>query len=140
MGGEADAALRAEAEVFGRYLLGEAVPAVLVERYALASQRLFPGSGVAADAAVLDFARRHRWAVGCLDGASALRRSSGLLRSKLLVMSAICEASTEAGAAFLPRVVPVPSLLLRLGVAGMAAVFQAVCGLVLLHWLERRAR
>ena len=139
MSGEEDAGLQHEAQVFARYLLGTDAPPVLVARYVAASRRLFPGSPAPADAAVVAFARRHPWSVGCLDGASALRRSSGLLRSKLLVMSAICEASPEVGDAFLPRVVAVPLLLLRLGGAGIAAVTQALGGLVLLKWVERRA-
>lgn len=139
MGGEQAAALAEEARVFGRYLLGTTVPPVLVERYVAASTRLFPVPHAPADAAVVAFARTHPWAVACLDGASALKRSSGLLRSKLLVMSAICEASTEAGGEFLPRVAAIPLLLLRLGIAGTAAVLQALCGLALLSWVERRA-
>jgi hypothetical protein len=131
--------LAAEARVFGRYLVGTEVSTILVDRYVAASRRVFAGVAAPADAAVLAFARQHPWAVGCLDGAAALRRPASLLRSKLLVMSAICEASPEAGAAFLPRVVAVPWLLVRLGVAGTAAVLQAVVGLALLPWVERRA-
>ena len=131
--------LAREARVFGRYLLGAAVPDVLVDRYIAASERLFPEPPTLADAAVVAFARRHPWAVGCLDGAVALRRPAGLLRSKLLVMSAICEAAPETGEAFLPRVVAVPVLVLRLGIAGAMAVLQAVIGLLLLPWVERRA-
>jgi hypothetical protein len=122
--------LQDEARVFGRYLVRGTVPAELVERYCAANAALFGGAPPAADAAIVRFARRHPWSVGFLDGACALLRPTGLLRGKLLVMSAILETSPEFADEFLPRSLNPLGLVTRLAVSGTAAVIRAAVGAV----------
>ncbi len=129
--------LAQEGRVFGRYLIGRDPAADLIARYGAASRTIFPNDPPPEDAALVAFARRRPWSIACLDGACALRRPSGLLRGKLLVMSAICEAATGSGDAFIPRVVPVPVLMVRLAVAGAAAVLQAGVGLAMYPFVVR---
>jgi hypothetical protein len=130
--------LAEEGRLFGRYILGTNPSAELIARYAAASQTIFPNAPSAADAALVSFARRHTWSIGCLDGACALLRPAGLLRGKLLVMSAICEAAPGSGDEFLPRVAAVPALVVRLALSGAAAVLQAVIGLVMYPFVVGR--
>ena len=134
-----DAALEDEARIFGRYLVGGTPEPALVARYCAASRALWPAPPGARDAALLDFVRRRPWSVGPLDAAAALLDPGGLLRSKVLVMSALLEATPSHADDFLPRPVPAPALLWRLAASGTAAVAQAVFG-VLLYRLAGRAR
>ncbi len=134
----AEGQLLEEGRVFGRYMLGKDPSLELVARYAAASQTIFPDAPPPADAALVAFARRHTWSIGCLDGACALRRPTGTLRGKLLVMSAICEAAPGSGDEFMPRVVAVPVLVFRLAVSGAAAVLQAGIGLALYPFVAGR--
>ena len=120
--------LATEARVFARYLVGRTPPPELAARYAAASAALFAGPPAPGDAALVAFARRHPWSVGLLDGACALLRPSGLLRGKLLVLSAILETSPAFADEFLPRGLGPIGLFFRLAVSGTAAVVRAVVG------------
>ncbi len=130
--------LTEEGRVFGRYLLGKAPSAELVARYAAASRTLLPDVPLPEDASVVAFARRRPWSIGCLDGACALRRPTGTLRSKLLIMSAICEAAPGSGDEFLPRVAAVPALVAQVIIEGAMAVMQAGIGLALYPFVAGR--
>jgi len=132
-------ALEGEAIAFTRYLLGRTPPAELVARYSEASRVLFGAPASPADAAVLGFARRHPWSVGYLDAAAGLLRPAGLLRAKILVMSAILETSPAFADEFLPRSVPPFSLAVQLVVSGTAAVVRTAVG-VALHAAAVRPR
>jgi hypothetical protein len=134
-----DAALEAEARIFGRYLVGSPPEPVLVARYCAASRTLWPDPPGPRDAAVLAFVRRRPWSVGPLDAAAALLDPGGLLRSKVLVMSALLEATPAYADAFLPRAVSTPALLWQLASSGAVAVAQAALG-ALLYPLVGRAR
>ena len=134
-----DAALEDEARIFGRYLVGDTPEPALVARYCAASRALWPGPPGARDAALLDFVRRRPWSVGPLEAAAALLDPGGLLRGKVLVMSALLEATPSHADDFLPRPVPAPALLWCLAASGTVAVTQAALG-VLLYRLAGRAR
>jgi len=123
-----DAALEAEARIFGRYLVGGTPEPAVVARYCAASRALWPAPPDARDAALLDFVRRRPWSVGSLDGAAALLDPGGLLRSKVLVMSALLEATPTHADDFLPRSASAPALLWRLASSGTVAVLQAAVG------------
>ena len=136
---ETDAELDAEAHAFARYLVRRAPPAELVARYREATRMLFVSAVGPADAAILRFARRHPWSVGYLDAAAGLLRPGGLLRAKLLVMSAILETSPAFADEFLPRSVPPLRLAAEVVLSGTAAVVHAAVGLVL-HGVAARPR
>src|SRR5206468_10013985 len=132
--------LDTEARVFGRYLVGRIPPRELVARYRDASRTLFVRAVSPADAAIVRFARRHPWSAGFLDAAEGLVHPGGLLRSKILVMSAILETSPAFADEFLPRSVHPLRLVARLAVSGTAAVFRAAVGVVLHRAAARAGR
>ena len=129
--------LAAEARLFGRYLAGRVPPPELVARYVAAAGALFDSAVPPAEAAVLRFVHRHAWSLGPLDAASGLLQPGGALRSRLLVMAAVLEASPEFADAFLPRNVSLARFLGRLAVSGTIAVGQALLGAVLLPVASR---
>jgi hypothetical protein len=134
-----DAALEAEARVFAHYLVGGTPEPAVVARYCAASRALWPAPPGARDSALLDFVRRRPWSVGPLDAAAALLDPGGLLRSKVLMMSALLEATPAHADDFLPRSVSARALLWRLASSGTVAVLQAAVG-ALLYRLVGRAR
>lgn len=95
--------LRTEARVFGRLILGEEPPAVLMERYVKAHEFLLRCTHPSRDVAVVAFAREHPWLASCLDAAAALRVPDSLLRKKVMLMAAILETSRFGADRFLPR-------------------------------------
>jgi hypothetical protein len=128
-----------EARLFARYLVGRVPPPDLVERYRDASRTIWGGGAAPAEDALLTFVHRHPWAVGPLDAATSLLRPGGLLRSRILTMAAILEASPAFADDFLPRSVSKGALAWQILASGAAASLQALIGLVLLP-LARRAR
>jgi hypothetical protein len=136
--GQADPAAL-EALLFARYLVGRVPPPDLVQRYRDASRTIWAGGAAAAEEALVTFVRRHPWAVGPLDAATSLLRPGGLLRSKILTMAAILEASPAFADDFLPRSVSTGALVWQIVAGGAAAGTQALIGLVLLPF-ARRAR
>lgn len=128
-----------EARVFGRYLIGQIPPPELIARYVAAVRELFTAPASASDAAQVAFACRHPAALPFLDAAAGLRHPGGLLRSKLLVMSAVLEASPAFADEYLPRTPGRLALLAQLALHGSAAVLQALLGLLLLP-IASRAR
>ena len=133
------AVLDLEAQVFGRYLVGERPPAELVARYRAANETLFAEPVSGEDAAIVAFARRHPWSVGPLDAATGLFRPASALRNKILVMAAILEATPAFADEFLlPPVRPV-ALALRVTGLGLVAVARTLFGVALLP-LAARAR
>ena len=133
-------ALRTEATVFGRYLVGGTPADVLVARYVAANQSLFPEPIGPRDAACLDFACGHPWSVAFLDAASGLFRPQSLLRKKLLVMAAILEATTTHATDFMPRPRSTPMLVAILAWNGITGAFRATVGALVLTVVERGRR
>jgi len=123
--------LEIEARIFARYLLGSDPAPELVERYGAANRRLLRGPSEPRDAALLGFVRRHPWSVSLLDAACGLLRPTGLLRSKLLIMAAILEASPAHAADFLPQSASTAALLARLAALGALAAGRAFAGALL---------
>lgn len=127
--------LRIEAQVFGRYLVGESPSAALVDRYCAANHEIGALSG---DDAIVAYARRHPWSVSLLDAAAGLTDAGSLLRKKLLVMTAIVETTPELVTKTEPRAVGLPQLAVRLGVAGVRTAVEAAAGLALTQLVKRR--
>lgn len=129
----------AEGRAFGRHVVGTEPPAALLERYRDACGRLFPDPPDAVDAVLVGFAAHHPWSVGPLDAATALLRPQSRLREKLLVMSAVLEATPRFADEFLPRPSGRVAVLGRLVAIGLAALGRVVVGMVLFGVLRARA-
>jgi len=136
---QAKGALADEAQIFGRFLVGRAVPGDLVDRYATACGRLFPEPPDAVDAMLLEFVRRYPWSVGPLDAATGLLRRGSRLRARLLVMSAVLETTPAFADEFLPRTAGRGTVFGRLVVIGCAALGRVVLGVALYGALRVRA-
>ena len=134
-----ESALALEARVFTRYLVRQAPPAELVDRYREANRMLFADPVPPADAAIVRFVRRHPWSVSVLDAAVGLRRPGSLLRNKILVMAAILEASPTFADEFLPPTPRPVALVLRVLWFGTLAVVRAALGM-LVYPAAARAR
>lgn len=130
-----DTDLRTEANVFGRYLVGKPPSEALVERYRAANHAI---AAIQGDDEVVAYARRHPWSVSLLDAAAGLTAANSLLRKKLLVMTAILETTPELVTETEPRVVGVPQLAVRLGVAGVRTAVEVALGLALTTVVKRR--
>lgn len=129
----AEAALRDEGRGFGAYLLGFDPPEASVRLYVAAMNALdlaIPEQ----DRSLLSYVNRHAWSIGFVDSGLALRRPSSAIRTKLLTMSAILEATPELADVFLPS----PRPILYAGYAALVA-FRAACkaaiGVVLVSWI-----
>ena len=97
----ADTVLRDEGERFGRYLIGDSVSPMLVDRY-VSAMRSMHVLAEGRDRRLLGLVERHPWLLGVVDGGLALRRPGSVIRTKLLVMSAILEATPDYTSAFVP--------------------------------------
>lgn len=124
-----------EAAVLGRYLAGCAPAAEVPARYRAAIGALCPAE--APDAA-LAFAVRRPWSLPLLDAASGLRRPTGALRRRLLVMAAILETHPAHAEAYIPRAVHPLRLVALLAWEGVAAAVKAAAGVPLLAGVEWR--
>jgi hypothetical protein len=133
-----DDARAAEARLFARYLVGREPSPAHVERYVAACRTHFPGPLAPEDAALLAWIRRRPWSIGMLDAACGLLRPGGALRNRVLLMAAILETSPEFADDFLPRQSGPLALVVRVGVAGVVAVANALAGAVLLQLATRR--
>ena len=131
-----DERLVSEAELFGRYLLGERPVQDAVTLYVRAAATLF-GQAAHDDDPVLRFVLRHPWSLTMLESALALRDPEAPLRRRLLVMFAIIEVQprySDRFMAFDHRLIDVLRVAIRLGLNGMAAL----AGLVLLPIAARQ--
>lgn len=132
--------LRGEAELFARYLLGDAmVGHDVLERYADGCEALFGAAQAPKDVAVLDFGRRHPWSLPFLDAAAAVLCPETLLRKKLLLLLAVLEATTTHVESFTPAPRCRAAVLVRVAWWAGRGAAQALAGVVPL-WLARRAR
>lgn len=131
--------LLCEAEVFARYLMGSALPpgelspAVrgVIDRYPDSSSLVPAQNENAGDHAILAFAGRHPWSLPFLDAASGLLRRHGLLRSRLLLLTAMLEASPALVDEFSPRVTRRWRLLALVVGLGLSALARIPLGLLL---------
>ncbi|MFA6045831.1 MAG: hypothetical protein WC718_12680 [Phycisphaerales bacterium] len=121
-----------EAERFSRYLVGVVASPALCERYAagVAELGLFPSGR--ADAWALSLAQRRDWTIGPLDAACAILHSGWALRRRLILLSAVLEASPAHADDYIPQPRGTLSVLAVCVVEGVAGVVNLLLGLVLL--------
>jgi hypothetical protein len=124
-----DPTARLEAERFGRYLAGRPIEPHLADRYVAAIAQLRPVIG-ARDRRRIGFALAHPRLIGFVDGGLALRDPQSMLRWKLVVMTAILEATPEYANAFLPRH-RWPWYAAYAGIVGLRAAVKGAVGAVL---------
>jgi len=88
-----DAELATECQVLARYLIGQEPPQELVDRYIAANRILIKEEGSGPLESELRFVRRNPSTLPFIDAAAGLLKPESLLRKKLLVMTAILEAT-----------------------------------------------
>lgn len=113
-----------------RFLIGSVPPARFRARYESGCRALF--GDPAPRSAALRLALRHPVLLPLLDAGCALRRREDPLRQRLLLLTAILEASPEYADVFLPRTLTWPKLLIALPLRGAFAVAKAIGGATLL--------
>ncbi|MCU0434766.1 MAG: hypothetical protein MUC87_15030 [Bacteroidia bacterium] len=93
-----------EAEITSRYLLnGQTPDATSIALYAKAISMRDDTQAGTRDKKIVSLAFRRPWLLPLLDSAAALSMPNGLLRQKLLLMSAILETRPQYAHLFLPR-------------------------------------
>ncbi len=127
--------LAGECALFSRYLIGCLPPMEIARRYVRAHESILasPCDGVVA------FAVRHPWALPYLDAACGVRKPDGLLRKKLLVLTAILEATPQFADEFLPEALGRTRFVWQAGRYAAAALAKAAVGMVLLPIAERKS-
>lgn len=120
--------------LLARYLIGSVPPARFRARYQSGCRALFgdPAPHSAPQSAALRLALRRPVLLPLLDAGCALRRREDPLRQRLLLLTAILEASPEYADVFLPRTLTWPKLLIALPLRGALAVAKAIGGATLL--------
>lgn len=121
---------RALIGVAARYLVGRLPSAHLLARCEVATRERLAPPAAGVDLALWRFVARHPWSLGPLDAAAAVLRPQGDLRSRLLVVAAVLEATPEYAEEFLPCRGGLLNLA-RLPVLGLTAVVRAFLGLML---------
>lgn len=130
--------LSRECRVLSRYLIGREPTRDVLERYERAVGTLFHSGED--DAHLVQAAVDRPWLLPYLDAACGIVRREDLLRRKLLLLTAILEATTEYTRHFLPRRVSRPGFAFRLAFHGTRAALQAAVGLALLPLMGRPDR
>jgi len=119
-----------EGRVFSRYLIGREASAGLLRRYAEACRELTPDEG---QGGVVEFASRRPWSLPFLDAAESLLNRNGPLRSRLLLMLALLEATPEHADRFLPRPDSFPALVLRSATDVVVSAVKIAIGVLIVR-------
>lgn len=127
--------LEAEFARFSRYIVGRQGTRRLARRYALAATRLGL-VGESGDEELLKLVRRFPMLLGPLDAAAAFLRPSHLLRKRLLLATAILEATTEHASRFLPRHRSLPGFIFVGCVVAIVTALRLAVGVPLFLLLE----
>jgi hypothetical protein len=130
--------LEREAHLLTRYLLDRACPpdmmALYLDAHVVAAK---PWTADPASDRALRFALEHPFTFGPLDAASALTGSAPVLRAKLLLMTAILEASPMFADRFLPAPPSAIRTLVVLAGSGARVLVSLLVGLPLLAIVRR---
>lgn len=123
--------LREECHQITRYLVGQAPPPELMQRYIEAHALLLTEDPHATEAATIRFIQRHPGSLPYLDAVSAILRPGSLLRKKILVMIAILETTPTFTAFFFPEPLSAPQFFLRMVGHGFSSGIKFVVGCLL---------
>lgn len=125
----------AEARLLSRYLVNRDCTAEMAERYARG--RDMPARDTATGQDVCAFAFRHPWSLPFLDAAAPYVGGAEALRSRVLLMAAVLEASPVFVTDFLPREIGLGRTLIELAGHGFTAAARLLIGAPLLLLLRR---
>lgn len=92
-----------ESERFYRYITGKHPSEELTARYLRATESAAAKIASPDEEKILAFAVRNGWALGMIDGALAFSAPRGLLRQRLMIMTALAETEPQNAQLFLPR-------------------------------------
>lgn len=126
--------LATESILIGRYLLGCDPPRELQERYVAAHRILYHEQGKSAESPELRFIHHHPWALPFIDAGAGLLQPESVVREKILLMTAILEATPVYAEFFLPGRTPVLTLLLDVTWQALRGGLKIVVGLPLFLW------
>ncbi len=122
-----------EAEIFGRYIIGETPSRQVRERYEKFLERTATKVSHK-DQCIVEFARKHPWAIGPIDAYAALFRPHAEIHRRLFVMFAVAEATPEYAEKFLPKDQGFLHLFTIAGVS-LRAGFRAITGLIIVQFI-----
>ena len=128
---DGDDLLHREAALFGRHLVGRAPGEELCARYVAAHRALLGEPVGARDRAILEFLHGHPGTLPFLDAAAGVLAPRSLLRRKVLLMTAVLEATPDFVDDFLPRTVSAPAFFVRCAWLGALALGKAAVGALL---------
>ena len=131
--------LEEECRLCTRYLIGCDPDAAIVSLYVAASESLFGGDGRDQGQAEIDWVTARPWSIGFVDAAAGVRNPQGLLRSKLLMLTALLETSPVYVDHFLAREMSIVMLAGRGLAIGIKSVVRLVVGLALYSFVPARA-
>jgi hypothetical protein len=129
--------LKKECRIITRYLVGQPPSRGQEQRYVEGVAILPVDGATSEDMAVAEFAFSHPGSLPYLDAALGLIRPHSLLRSKLLLMVAVLEASPDCCHAFLPREVSASRFWVEMTQYGVSSAARALIGLVLYGFAAR---
>ncbi|HEY8999562.1 MAG TPA: hypothetical protein VIM53_04595 [Candidatus Saccharimonadales bacterium] len=117
--------LTSEARIFSKYLLHKVPSENAVQLYAKAMQAN-PGK-VEDEAKLLQFALKHAWLLGCIDGGLVLVQPHSEVRRRIYTMLSILETTPDFAEDFLPKQRKWPYIFV-VGWAGLRGAARAVVG------------
>lgn len=123
--------------MLARHLLGRDGPVDCVAAYVSAHEQPVGRAWQHAPDPASRFALARPWAIGPIDAAGAISRRAGVLRAKLLLMTAILETSPELADRFLPARESPAATLIALAWDGLRVVAAALIGLPIVLTLGR---
>ena len=94
--------MRSEAEIFGKYLIGQKPDELSIGLYERAMTKM-SWSTNRKEEKLLRFVLKNNWSLGMIDSGLALFRKNSVIRTKIFILFAILEASPLYSDKFLPR-------------------------------------
>ena len=126
--------LAREGLFYSRYLLGRACDAAHADRYAEGCVRL---GLIGKDDPLVVYTKKFPWSLGPLESTAGFLQPEGVLRSKLLLLTAVLEASPVYTDHFLEKHHRLPALAFRIVALGVRSVIKPLVGLPL-YWMVKR--